>query len=208
MEIELKNVSKTISGAKILKAVSMELRGGRIYGLKGINGSGKTMLMRAMLGLIRPTSGEILVDGKRLGDCFPNAGFLIENPAFLGQYTGYTNLMLLAKLTNKIGGSEVEKTLKRVGLAPEDRRKFRKYSLGMKQKLGIAAAVMEKPDLVVLDEPFNALDEASVEITRKIILEEKARGAIVVLACHDGEMLENLADEIYLMEEGRLTPAT
>lgn len=207
MKIIVDNASKKINGKSILQNISLELDSGRIYGLRGPNGSGKTMLLRLIAGLIQPTSGKVIVDGQQLGEDidFPNSmGVLIENPAFLPNYTGYINLKLLANIQNRISADMIRDTIARVGLDPNDKRKFRKYSLGMKQRLGIAAAIMEKPELILLDEPTNALDKQGIELICKIIAMEKERGALIVLACHDNHILTELADDIYIIEEGKL----
>lgn len=207
MLIEIKDVTKTIKKALILDRVSLGFKGGLIYGLQGPNGSGKTMLMRLVAGLILPTKGEVLIDGKRLGrdiDFPPSLGLLIENPAFLPGYTGKRNLELLAELQNRVGEEEICQAIRDAGLDPEDKRKYRKYSLGMKQRLGIAAAIMEKPDILLLDEPTNALDEGGVEEICGLIRRERDRGALVIVACHDRDLLEGLADEIYTVAEGRV----
>ena len=208
MEIIVKSATKYIKKALILDDVNIQLTGGKIYGLKGPNGSGKTMLMRLLCGLIRPTSGEVWIDGKKLGkdmDFPESVGLLIENPAFLPNYTGYENLELLAQIRGKIGTEEICQSLLEVGLDPHDPRKYRKYSLGMKQRLGIAAAIMEKPDLLIVDEPTNALDDSGVEQICTILRRERERGALVVIACHDSLLLETLSDEIYKIYEGKVT---
>ena len=208
MEIIVKSATKYIKKALILDDVNIQLTGGKIYGLKGPNGSGKTMLMRLLSGLIRPTSGEVWIDGKKLGkdmDFPESVGLLIENPAFLPNYTGYENLELLAQIRGKIGAEEICQSLLEVGLDPHDPRKYRKYSLGMKQRLGIAAAIMEKPDLLIVDEPTNALDDSGVEQICTILRRERERGALVVIACHDSRLLETLSDEIYKIYEGKVT---
>ncbi len=208
MEIIVKSATKYIKKALILDDVNIQLTGGKIYGLKGPNGSGKTMLMRLLSGLIRPTSGEVWIDGKKLGkdmDFPESVGLLIENPAFLPNYTGYENLELLAQIRGKIGAEEICQSLMEVGLEPDDPRKYRKYSLGMKQRLGIAAAIMEKPDLLIVDEPTNALDDSGVEQICTILRRERERGALVVIACHDSLLLETLSDEIYKIYEGKVT---
>ena len=208
MEIIVKSATKYIKKALILDDVNIQLTGGKIYGLKGPNGSGKTMLMRLLSGLIRPTSGEVWIDGKKLGKDmdFPEfVGLLIENPAFLPNYTGYENLELLAQIRGKIGAEEICQSLMEVGLDPHDPRRYRKYSLGMKQRLGIAAAIMEKPDLLIVDEPTNALDDSGVEQICTILRRERERGALVVIACHDSLLLETLSDEIYKIYEGKVT---
>lgn len=205
MKIEVKNATKTIKGAVILKNVDLELEGGKIYGLQGPNGGGKTMLMRLICGLIRPTEGEVYIDGKLLGkeiDFPPSVGLLIENPAFLPGYTGLKNLEMLAQLQERVGTEQIRQTIMDVGLEPDDKRKYRKYSLGMKQRLGIASAIMEQPDLILLDEPTNALDEKGVEQICALIRRERDRGALIIMACHDAVILESLSDEIYKVYDG------
>ncbi|WP_425756408.1 ABC transporter ATP-binding protein [Ihubacter sp. rT4E-8] len=207
MKIELKHVSKTIRNQPVAQDICAELESGRIYGFQGINGSGKTMLMRLICGLIRPTEGEILIDGKRLGRdlTFPDSvGLFLENPAFLDRYSGMQNLKMLASIENNIGNAEVEAALRAVGLDPSDRKKYRKYSLGMKQRLGIAAAVMEQPELVILDEPTNSLDADGVQLVKGILAQQKARGALVIISCHDLAVLQEMSDEILLLEAGRV----
>ena len=205
--IEIKDYCKKIKGSEVLKDINLTLRGGNVYGLKGKNGSGKTMLMRAVCGLISPTSGSIVINGETLGKqiSFPRSvGALIENPAFIPGYTGLKNLEVLADIQKKIGRSEICETLCKVGLDCNDKRTYRKYSLGMKQRLGIAAAVMESPDIVILDEPINALDESGAMQGREILREQKERGAICIIACHDAEELEYLSDEIIRISDGRI----
>lgn len=178
-----------------------------MYGLKGVNGSGKTMLLRAVCGLIYPTHGYVEIDGERLGKdiSFPRSiSALIESPAFLDNFTGYKNLEMIASLKEVATKEDIENAMMEVGLDPHDTRTYRKYSLGMKQKLGLACCFMENPDIILLDEPFNALDEESVEKVKKIIFKHKERGALIVLACHDGESLSSLSDEIYNIVEGRV----
>ena len=207
--IQLTDVVKDIKGKRIIDHVSLEMESGKVVGLKGVNGSGKTMLMRLICGLIVPTSGSITINGKRLGKdiTFPESvGILIENPAFLDAYSGFENLKLLASIKNRIGAEKIREVLTLVGLNPQDKKKYRKYSLGMKQRLGIAAAVMEEPDIVVLDEPTNALDSDGVEMFKKVLQREKERGALVIISCHDLSTLQELSDEIYLMDSGALRP--
>ncbi|SEF54942.1 ATP-binding cassette domain-containing protein [Lachnospira multipara] len=207
MVIEIKNASKEIKKNFVLKNINLNFKSGVIYGLKGKNGSGKTMLMRLVCGLIYATTGEVIVDGKTLGKdiSFPdNTGILIENPSFIDEYTGLDNLKLLSKIRNEITEKEIVESIMRVGLDPKDKRNYKKYSLGMKQKLGIAAAIMEKPNLLILDEPINAVDDDGVKKIRNILDEEKRRGAICIIACHDREELDLLADEIIEIKEGEI----
>jgi ABC-2 type transport system ATP-binding protein len=208
MYVELKNVSKIINKVPILTDISVRFDGGKVYGLRGKNGSGKTMLMRAVCGLILIDSGEIDINGEILGKqlSFPRSiGALIENPGFIAGYTGFENLKMLASIQARIGDDKIRESITEVGLDPDDKRKFRKYSLGMKQKLGIACACMEDPDILILDEPINAIDEEGVVLVRNLLLKAKQRGAVIIVSSHDREELDLLADEIYLMKDGRIT---
>lgn len=207
-EIVVNEVSKSIYGVPIINSISMKLVSGNVYGFQGINGSGKTMLMRLICGLIYPTKGEIIIDEKRLGKeiTFPQSvGLLLENPAFLDSYTGYENLEMLASIKNIITREEIHEAITSVGLDPLDKRKYKKFSLGMKQRLGIAAAIMEKPDILILDEPTNSLDSSGVSLVKTIIAKERERGAIIILACHDLPVLQDVSDEIFLLEQGKIT---
>ena len=207
MIIRTKNATKYIRGALILDKVNVEFESGKIYGLQGPNGSGKTMLMRLVGGLIRPTSGEVYINENKLGQSFDfptSMGLLIENPAFLPNYTGLKNLELLAGIKGNVNLEQLRQTIRDVGLNPDDKRKYRKYSLGMKQRLGIAAAIMEKPDLILMDEPTNALDDTGVEQICQLLLRERDRGALILMACHDAAILEQMSDEIYTIYEGKV----
>lgn len=205
--ITLERVSKEIKNNLVIQDVSVSFLPGRITGLRGINGSGKTMLMRLIAGLIRPTEGKVFINEKQLWKdiSFPESmGLLIENPAFLDHYSGLQNLKLLASVKDVISEDQIRKTIQEVGLDPNDKKKYRKYSLGMKQRLGIAAALMEKPDIILLDEPTNALDSDGIALLRPLLQREKDRGALILLSCHDFSILEDLSDEIYMMESGRI----
>ncbi len=207
MEIEVRNLTKIISGNLILDNINIKMTRGKIYGLKGKNGSGKTMLMRAICGLILPTEGEVIIDGQVLGKdiSFPNSlGALIESPGFISNYSGFKNLKILSEIQGKIDDNKINEVLTMVGLDPKEKKKFKKYSLGMKQKLGIAAAIMEEPEIIILDEPTNALDESSVISLRKTLQKYRDAGALIIISCHDSEELEFLSDEIFFMENGRL----
>ena len=206
-KLEVHHATKRIHGNTVLQDISCTFLSGKIYGLKGINGSGKTMFMRLLCGLIRPSEGEIFYDEKKLGTDFrfpPGVGILLENPSFLDSYTGLQNLKMIADINQKITEKEIRNTLFRVGLDPDDQRKYKKYSLGMKQRLGIAAAVMEKPDLLILDEPFNALDTSGIEMVSRLLEEEKKNGALVIFSCHDNEILKMHSDQILELSEGRI----
>lgn len=207
MSIDVKNISKIIKKNEVLTDINMRLESGKVYGFQGRNGSGKTMLMRIICGLIRPTAGQVTINGKILGQdmSFPDSvGVLIESPSFIGNCTGRKNLEFLAAIQQKIGVSEINEAIQKVGLDPDDKKKYRKYSLGMKQRLGIAAAIMEKPDILILDEPTNALDEKGVELVRILLNEAKENNQIIILSCHDKDELEYLSDEIYKISEGRI----
>lgn len=207
MYLEIQNVSKKIGSDYVLRDINLSMEKGKIYGLQGKNGCGKSMLMRVICGLILPTSGEVRIQGECLGKeiSFPrSAGVFIEKPGFLDSYSGYQNLKMLASIKGRISEDEIVKVLKRVGLEDVMDKKYRKYSLGMKQKLGIAAAIMERPDLVILDEPANALDEKSEENLWEIVKEEKERGALVIISCHTSEILEDISDVVFRMDMGRI----
>lgn len=207
MFLEITNVSKKIGTDDVLSDITLSMEKGKIYGLQGKNGCGKSMLMRVMCGLVLPSAGEIKIDGEILGKdiSFPqSAGVFIEKPGFLDSYSGFQNLAMLASIKKIVGGTEVKEVLKRVGLQDVMHKKYRKYSLGMKQKLGIAAAIMEHPDMLILDEPSNALDEKSEERLWQIVREERNRGALVVISCHAADVLEKVSDEIFKMDMGQI----
>lgn len=209
MTIEVRNAAKILHNIPVLQDVNLTLSSGTIYGLRGVNGSGKTMLMRLLAGLIRPSKGMVLVDGRELGKELsfpPDMGILIENPAFLDGYTAAQNLRLLAGIRRKVGDDRIWQVLEQVGLNYEDNRKYRQFSLGMKQRLGIAGAVLEHPRFLLVDEPTNALDTDGVAMVRQILQEEKKQGALIVLACHDFSVLQELSDVIYSVKEGRVSP--
>lgn len=207
MKLVAENISKKIGGAIILDQISLELEGGNIYGFVGRNGSGKTMLFRALSGLIRIDQGQISLDGKVLHRdmrILPNLGIVIENAGLYPELTGFQNLKMLAKLKHRIGDQEITDAIRRVGLDPSDRRTFGKYSLGMKQRIVLAQAIMERPDILMLDEPTNALDENGVDMIREVILEEKKRGALILLASHNKEDIAKLADKVCQISDGKI----
>ncbi|OXM16588.1 ATP-binding cassette domain-containing protein [Paenibacillus herberti] len=209
--IELNEVNKRIAGNLVLNNISLKAEKGKIHAFYGANGSGKSMLFRAICGLIKPTGGEVIVEGKKLHKerSFPESiGVVIESPGFWQDYTGLENLKMLASIRNRISHKEVRNSLMRVGLDPNDSRKYKKYSLGMKQRLAIAQAIMEEPRIIILDEPTNALDEDGIELIRQIIREEKERGATFLIASHNKEDIELLADYKYRMVDGRLKDET
>ncbi len=206
-QIKVENLTKIINKNIILEDVSLSFESGKIYGLQGINGSGKTMLMRTIIGLIRPTKGKVYINDKLLGKDieFPESiGFLLENPTFLDSYSGFDNLKMLTALKKKVSDKCINDVLKKIGLEDAAKKKYKKYSLGMKQRLGIAAAVFEQPDIVILDEPTNALDSSGVADVQRIVQEQKERGALVIISCHDLNILEKLSDEIVKLEAGHV----
>ena len=207
MRLVVSNCSKTIHGIPVLENVSLEAQSGMVVGLAGVNGSGKTMLLRAISGLIA-AGGTIEIDGEKVGQDidFPsNIGVLIENPAFLPSRTGLDNLMLLLSLEGCRDCDVAKRALASVGLSPDDNRKYRKYSLGMRQRLGLAAAFMNNHGVLLLDEPTNALDPNGVELFKQQLCSAKKRGAILIVASHDMSVLHDCCDVVYTMAEGKIT---
>ena len=205
--VEISNVSLTIGKAQILKNIEYRLCDGTIYGLVGANGCGKTMLMKCICGFIRPTEGKVVIDGKELGkDCefAPDAGFLIEIPGFIPTCSGYRNLKQLAALRGDVTKEKILHSMELAGIAYAAHKKVSSYSLGMRQRLGIAQAIMGNPKLYILDEPMNALDKNGIARIRDYLLEEKEKGKTILLASHNHEDIEVLCDVILEMEEGCL----
>ena len=203
--ISVKNVSLTLGKTQILKDINVGFEESKIHGLIGRNGSGKTMLMKCICGFIKPTNGEITVDEKRVGkdvDFPKDMGIIIETPGFIPYYSGYKNLKLLAGLNNKISKDEVRDSMKKVGLDPDLKRHVKKYSLGMRQRLGLAQAIMENPKILVLDEPFNGLDKQGVADMRRYLLELKANGKTILIASHSAEDIDVLCDTVHEMDKG------
>ena len=206
--IQVKNLDLTINKTQILKNVCVSFEKGKIHGLIGRNGSGKTMLMKCICGFIRPTNGEIYVDDKQVGkECdFPeNIGIIIETPGFIPYYSGYKNLKLIADLNKKITPEQIKQAMAQVGLDPELKRHVVKYSLGMRQRLGLAQAIMENPDILILDEPMNGLDNEGVEDMRKYLLDFRKQGKTIIIASHSTEDIEVLCDTVSEMDKGILT---
>lgn len=205
--IEIKNLSLTIKKTEILKKINVSFEKGKIHGLIGRNGSGKTMLMKCICGFIKPTDGEIIVNEKRIGkDCdFPDSvGIIIETPGFIPYYSGYKNLKLLSDLNKKIDNEQIKSAMKQVGLDPVLKRHIKKYSLGMRQRLGLAQAIMENPDILILDEPMNGLDKDGVADMRKYLLNLKAQGKTIIIASHSAEDINILCDTVCEMDKGIL----
>ena len=207
MNLRIKDVSKQIKGESVLQHINLEMNGGNIYGIYGKNGSGKTMLLRCISGIANINSGQIICDGQKLHkdiDILPNMGLLIENVSFWRMYTGFDNLKMLSRIRGEIGDEQICEAMKLVGLNPGLKKNVGKYSLGMRQKLAIAQAIMEYPDVILLDEPTNALDEKSVERFRRIMLMEKERGALIVIASHNKEDIELLSDVKIHVKNGQI----
>ncbi len=203
--VDIKNVTKQYGANKVLKDVSMTCETGKIYGLIGRNGSGKTVLIKCVCGLVIPTSGEVSVWGQSVGkdvDFPENIGFIIESPGFLLQESGLSNLKHLASIRGKIGIDEIRESMNTVGLDPDLKLHVGKYSMGMRQRLGIAQAIMEKPKLLVLDEPMNGLDNQGVEHIRSLLLALKESGVTILLASHFKDDIAYLCDEVYQMDAG------
>lgn len=206
-KIIVKNISKEIKGKMILDNVSYAFESGMIYGLHGRNGSGKTMLLRAIAGLIIANSGEIIVDGKIIGKDieFPESmGIIIENMSLLPEYTAFENLKMLAKIKKVATDEDIVNALKAVGLDPYDKKKIKAFSLGMKQKLNIAQAIFEDPEILLLDEPTNALDNETIKDIRELLITMKEQGKTIIIASHNNEDLSTLTDEIIEIVNGSI----
>lgn len=205
--ISIENLNKQFKNQLVLNNINMKFSNGHIYGIIGRNGSGKTVLLKCICGFLKPTTGVISVNHKIVGkdiDFPENLGFIIETPGFLLNYSGYKNLKYLASIRKKIDSNEIKDSMSLVGLDFADKKHVGKYSLGMRQRLGIAQAIMEKPDILVLDEPMNALDRNGVEEMRRLFLKMKSEGKLILLTSHNREDIEILCDEVYEMEEGIL----
>lgn len=206
--IRVENVTKKFGDVTALERINISFEAGKIYGIIGRNGSGKTVLFKTMIGYLKPTGGRVVVGEKEIGkdiDFADNMGIIIENPGFLSRYNGYKNLEYLAAIRKIIGKKQIRESMERVGLDPDSKKKVGKYSLGMRQRLGIAQAIMENPDILILDEPMNGLDNQGVDDVRNILLKLKEEGKTIILASHNKEDIEILCDEVHEMEHGKLT---
>lgn len=205
--IEVKNVVKRWGNNTVLKSVNLDVERSEIVGIIGPNGSGKTVLMKCICGFISPDSGDITVSGKRVGkdvDIPKNIGLIIEAPGFLPNFSGFGNLWQLAKIRGKISKDEVRGVIKKVGLDPDEKKHVGKYSLGMRQRLGIAQAIMEDPDILILDEPMNGLDKNGVEDMRELLLQLKNDGKAMIIASHNSVDIDVLCDKVFQIDKGVL----
>lgn len=206
--IEIENVTKRFKDKLVINQVSLELESAQIHGLIGRNGSGKTVLMKMIVGFIKPDSGIIRVFGDTIGkdtDFAKNIGTIIETPGFLPFESGFSNLKYLASIRGKISDNEIKQAISSVGLNPNDKKHVGKYSLGMRQRLGLAQAIMENPDLLILDEPMNGLDKDGVKDMRQYLLDLKAQGKTILIASHSAEDIDVLCDTVHEMDKGKIS---
>ncbi len=204
-EICVENVTKAFGSQEVLKTVCVKFEMGKIYGIVGRNGSGKTVLLKCICGLLYPSTGTVTVGGKVVGkdvDYPENIGFIIETPGFLPRYSGLKNLKYLASIRGKVKEDQIRKYIELVGLNPDDKKHVGNYSLGMRQRLGIAQALMENPDILILDEPMNALDNNGVEEMRSVLLKMKEQGKLIIIASHVRDDIDILCDEVYGIDAG------
>ena len=203
--IRLKGVYKTMKGTQVLKGVNLMVEQGDIVGIRGINGSGKTMVLRAIAGLIR-VDGSVEIGGKKMepGECPKDIGVLVEMPGFLPEFTGKKNLQLLGMLQEGVTEEDIEEAMNAVGLDPKDRRHYKKYSLGMKERLGIAQAILKKPKLILLDEPTNGIDSDGIQMLEELLWRLKEEGSTIVVTSHDRDFLDAVTSQCYEMKEGSL----
>ena len=206
--IKVRNVTKTFKEATVLKDVTVSFERGKIYGIIGRNGSGKTVLFKCICGLIPVTQGEITVLGQSIGDGLKvpkGVGAIIETPGFLPNVSGYRNLYYLASLSGKPDRQRIREVITMVGLDPDSRKHVGHYSMGMRQRLGLAQAIMENPEVLILDEPMNGLDNETVESIRAFLLGQKEQGKTIILASHSKEDISQLCDVVYQMDAGVLS---
>ncbi|PZF88712.1 multidrug ABC transporter ATP-binding protein [Listeria ivanovii] len=204
-EIKLKAVSKTLKKREVIRDVTITMGGNNVYGFQGVNGSGKTVLFKLILGFLKPTIGEIFIDGEKMHDKIEFAsdtGFIIEYPGFIKYYSGFENLKLLAAIQNKITDKTIYEAIAKVGLNPNNKNKVKDYSLGMRQRLGIAQSFMENPTIIILDEPTNALDTDGINMLKNLIAEWRTQGKLVLLTSHNEAFLKEVCDNLYIIENG------
>lgn len=204
MQIEVSNLSKKIDGTYLVKDINLKFESGKIYGIVGQNGSGKTVLFKLLLGLMNKTNGKIIVDGEIQNDFMKDVGFIIERPNLIPYYSAYDNLRFISSYKGKVDKNKIINALELVGLSAKEKKKVRNYSLGMKQKVAIALAIMDEPKILILDEPLNAIDDSSVKKIRELIIEYKKKDRIVLIASHYKDDIEYLCDEVYEMKNGEI----
>ncbi|MBQ3545894.1 MAG: ABC transporter ATP-binding protein [Lachnospiraceae bacterium] len=204
MRIEVKNLCKIVDRKYLVKNINLTFESGQIYGIIGQNGSGKTVLFKLLLGLMNKSSGEILVDGKKQNGFMRDVGFIIERPNLIPYYSAYDNLKFISSYSGKVDKQKIIQSLEMVGLSSKEKKKVKNYSLGMKQKVAIAMAIMDDPKILILDEPLNAIDDSSVKKIREIILEYKKNDRIVLIASHYKDDIDYLCDEVYEMKNGEI----
>lgn len=204
MQIEVNNLSKVVKDKYLVKDINMKFEAGKIYGIVGQNGSGKTVLFKLLLGLMNKTSGEIKVDGEIQKGFMNDVGFIIERPNLIPYYSAYNNLKFISSYKGKVNNDRIVKALELVGLSATEKKKVKNYSLGMKQKVAVAMAIMDDPKILILDEPLNAIDEGSVKKIRQIIMEYKQKDRIVLIASHYKDDIDYLCDEVYEMKDGEV----
>lgn len=201
----LQNIGKSFKNESIISNIDLSIKSGTITGIIGRNGSGKTVMLKILCGLMRPSVGTVIINGEVMGDYRrhpDNIGAVIENPGFIPYRSGYKNLKYLADIQKKIGKEEIRAAIKKVGLDPDSKKHVSKYSLGMKQRLGIAQALMEHPDLIILDEPMNGLDKQGVEEIRNLLIDLKKQGKTIIITSHNSEDIDILCDDVYEMDRG------
>lgn len=207
MVIKLENCTKKLGGTYVLNDISLTFSSGNIYGIVGLNGSGKTMLLRTIAGLLKPTSGKVYIDGKQMHKDIsfpPDMGIIIEKPEMLNHMTGLENLKLLSEIKGIVSQDKIISYMEMFGLDPKDKKPMKKYSLGMKQKVGIIQSIMEDQQLLILDEPFNALDEKTVKLVHEMLLKYREEGRLIIITSHHRTDIDALCDEIVHLEEGEI----
>lgn len=205
--IRIESLFKQYGKQIVLDNISISLESGMIYGLVGANGCGKTTLMRCICGFTRPTSGKVTVNGKVVGrdvDFAPSTGIIIESPSLLGNFSAKRNLEILSGISNRASKTRIDEVIRMVGLDPDQKKPVGKYSLGMRQRLGIAQAIMENPQILILDEPFNGLDKDGVQDIHELLQQQKAQGKTIILASHSAADIQQACDVVYEMTNGSL----
>lgn len=208
MEIIVENLKKSFKEQIAIRDINLNLSSGNIYGIIGRNGSGKTVLLKCIAGIMKPSSGRVTVDGKIVGkdmDFIEDMGIIIESPGFLPMYSGFNNLKMIASIRRKTDTEKIKETIKLVGLDPNSKKHVGKYSMGMKQRLGIAQAIMEDPELIILDEPMNGLDNDGVKEMRELFARLKEQGKLILMCSHNPDDIKILCDHVYEIDKGEIS---